>query len=77
MTKCPNCENCIKDLRTEVKRLHDLYYELIMAVGKKYPNETRHQTALRYIIEKEEINYSTAKESINEERRDSLKKERE
>lgn len=25
------------------------YHELIMAVGNKYPNETRHQTALRYI----------------------------
>lgn len=27
----------------------DKYYELIYAVGNKYPNETRHQTALRYI----------------------------
>ena len=25
------------------------YNELIMAVGMKYPNETRHETALRYI----------------------------
>lgn len=31
-----------KDYRT-------LYYELIMAVARKYPGETRHQTALRYI----------------------------
>ena len=29
------------------------YLELIMAVGLKYPNETRHQTALRYIISAE------------------------
>jgi hypothetical protein len=26
-----------------------LYEELLFAVGKKYPSETRHQTALRYI----------------------------
>ncbi len=25
------------------------YYELIYAVGKKYPSESRHETALRYI----------------------------
>ena len=29
------------------------YFELIMAVGKKYSGETRHQTALRYIREAE------------------------
>ena len=27
----------------------DLYYELLYAVGKKYPGESRHETALRYI----------------------------
>lgn len=27
----------------------ELYRELIMAVGKKFPGESRHQTALRYI----------------------------
>ena len=32
----------------QVKKLEE-YNELIMAVGKKYPNETRHETALRYI----------------------------
>ena len=26
-----------------------LYHELLYAVGNKYPNETRHQTALHYI----------------------------
>ena len=30
-------------------RYEKRYYELIMAVGNKYPNETRHETALRYI----------------------------
>ncbi|TSA51862.1 MAG: hypothetical protein D4R44_06885 [Actinobacteria bacterium] len=29
------------------------YDELILAVGKKYPNESRHETALRYIRQAE------------------------
>ena len=29
------------------------YYELLYAVEKKHPNETRHETALRYIRERE------------------------
>jgi len=29
------------------------YYELLYAVGKKYPGETRHETALRYIRQAE------------------------
>lgn len=38
--------------KEEIKRLRgeaDKYNELIMAVCNKYPNETRHETALRYI----------------------------
>jgi hypothetical protein len=31
----------------------DRYYELIMEVGCKVPGETRHETALRYIRERE------------------------
>jgi len=31
------------------------YQELIMAVSKKYPNETRHQTALKYIVNSEKV----------------------
>ena len=31
----------------------ELYNELFFSVGKKYPNETRHQTALRYIRQAE------------------------
>lgn len=29
------------------------YRELIMAVARKYPDETRHETALRYIMQAE------------------------
>jgi len=28
-------------------------HDLLMAVGKKYPGETRHETAKRYIVEAE------------------------
>lgn len=35
--------------------LPEEYQELIMAVGSKFPNETRHETALRYINRAEEV----------------------
>ena len=31
----------------------ELYFELIMEVAKKWPGETRHETAKRYIVERE------------------------
>jgi hypothetical protein len=39
--------------RTWVGLTDDLYNELLFAVGNKCPNETRHQTALRYILQAE------------------------
>ncbi len=33
----------------EADRRDTLYMELLLAVGKKYPGESRHETALRYI----------------------------
>lgn len=39
----------ITALKAEVKRLWDNYNDLTMEVSKKYPDETRHQTAKRYI----------------------------
>jgi len=35
----------------KLESIQESYYELIMAVENKYPNETRHQTALRLIRE--------------------------
>ena len=35
-------------------RVEKDYYELIFAVASKYPGETRHQTALKYIRQAEE-----------------------
>ena len=54
----------LHDWHYEVRRLYitppqrkpltdDLYNELLFAVGNKCPNETRHQTALRYILQSE------------------------
>jgi hypothetical protein len=34
-----------------------LYHELLYAVASKFPNETRHQTALRYIKRAEELKF--------------------
>ena len=36
--------------------LMDMYLELILAVEDRFPRETRHQTALRYIREAENNN---------------------
>lgn len=45
-------ENLLKWMDSH-DRLEEKYNELLMSVGTKYPNETRHQTALRYIREAE------------------------
>jgi hypothetical protein len=45
-----------KTAEADLARARDearLYHELLYAVAQKFPNETRHQTALRYIIERE------------------------
>lgn len=39
--------------QAEIERLAEKYNELIMAVARKWPDETRHQTALRYIMQAE------------------------
>jgi hypothetical protein len=42
-------------LGEQLKSLAELYGEIIMAVQRKFPNETRHQTALRYIRDAERL----------------------
>jgi len=46
----------ISILERDYIELRKKYDELIYAVGRKFPNETRHQTALRYINKAEEGN---------------------
>lgn len=44
----------IKKYKEKYFCLRDKYNELIMAVERKFPNESRHTTALKYIRETEE-----------------------
>ncbi len=46
-----NKEEYIAD--DEIERTRRLYHELLFAVAQKWPGETRHDTALRYIQERE------------------------
>jgi hypothetical protein len=43
-----------------------LYLELLVAVGRKFPNESRHETALRYILSAESQTHEAAKGATNE-----------
>ena len=38
--------------RKNLQEISDKYYELLFAVEAKFPGETRHETALRYILER-------------------------
>ena len=51
----------IEQLERELAEAKRNYMDLIMSVGKAYPNETRHQTALRYIRECETPSTDQAK----------------
>lgn len=42
-------QEAVAALQAENAELRKNYNELIMSVGRKFPDETRHQTALRYI----------------------------
>lgn len=44
--------------KNKLHKRNKLYDELLLAVGKKFPDETRHQTALRYIREAEQFGSS-------------------
>lgn len=57
-TAMPKCESMTvnesywqeaRQYASNVDFWHNKYQELLMAVGNKYPGETRHETALRYI----------------------------
>lgn len=46
-------DQVISTLTKENERLREKYNELLFSVESKFPNETRHQTALRYIQQAE------------------------
>ena len=43
--------------RSKYEDLSELYHELILNVSSCFDNETRHQTALRYIKQMEKMNH--------------------
>ncbi len=43
----------IADDVADLEKRSDLYFNLLFAIRSKFPNETRHETALRYIREAE------------------------
>jgi len=45
----------VEQLERELDEAKRNYMELIMSVGNKYQNETRHETAKRYIQERENM----------------------
>ncbi len=48
--------------RSKYEDLSELYHELILNVSSCYENETRHQTALRYIKQMEKFAYNETTE---------------
>ena len=53
----------MREAADEIDRLEKQYYELLYAVSKKHEGETRHDTALRYIRERESAPCEAAKEA--------------
>jgi hypothetical protein len=54
--------------------LHKLYNALLMAVSRKFPNESRHDTALRYIREREFIDAKCSAKYVATENKTRRKK---
>ena len=60
------CKGIVHDVNTELKSEVDFeraYMELIYAVGMRFPGESRHATALRYIREAEADNGQVSQEA--------------
>jgi len=55
---CPYCGSPESDSREDVS---EKYNELIFAVCHKYEGETRHETALKYIREREDVSGALTK----------------
>lgn len=52
-TTSPPVLKQLVDEYAELVRIKEAYYELIFSVETKHPQESRHQTALRYIKQAE------------------------
>lgn len=53
-------------LLVDGKTYKELYYDLLFCVGTKHPNENRHETAKRYITEREERTSTLARAATGE-----------
>ena len=63
-----NTDRALQALPEQEPLANDLYNELLFAVARVHPNETRHQTALRYIQQAESggVDQCTAAHNIKE-----------
>lgn len=50
----PRLRDCISPSPCSASDVSELYNELLYAVAQKFPGESRHETALRYIREREQ-----------------------
>ena len=68
-------QELLDEVGAQIKELQAKYYELLYGVGSKFPNETRHETALRYIQNAETHNNRPAKaaEIVETQRQDAEK----
>jgi seryl-tRNA synthetase len=48
-SRCLAAADAIRSLRRDLEEVREKYNELIYQVGNKFPEETRHETALRYL----------------------------
>jgi hypothetical protein len=62
-TTANSLQHIAKIARQALSTTDDLYHQLLYAVGRKYPGETRHETALRYIRQAEEAHESEGAQS--------------
>ena len=53
-------------LLQEIEEINKKYQELLDAVASKFPNETRHETALKYIQEREHRVESSSPSKVEE-----------
>jgi|SRR5690606_6923971 len=58
--ECAQTHKCVV-MPIETEEVGEKYNELLYAVGRKYPGETRHETALRYIRQAESSDSGAAK----------------
>ncbi|MCP4186306.1 MAG: hypothetical protein GY763_01760 [Gammaproteobacteria bacterium] len=56
----------IADDVADLEKRSDLYFNLLFAVRSKFPNETRHETALRYIREAESAGLRCSNHQVTE-----------